>query len=89
MIPYRLKNQSWSDKRAFAKAPTGKTFVAYVNELGIDLACKLLVGTAARVSDIAYDAGFGNLANFNRRFLCLKGVSPAVYRQQYLDGSGV
>lgn len=69
----------------FFKATTGRTFTAYVNELRIGLACKLLVETEARVSDIAYDAGFGNLSNFNRRFLGLKKVSPLTYRKQYLE----
>lgn len=71
----------------FFKATTGKTLVAYVNELRIGLACKLLVETDARISGIAFEAGFGNLSNFNRRFLGLKGVSPVVYRQKYLEGN--
>lgn len=60
----------------FFKATIGRTFTAYVNELRIGLACKLLVEPERRVSASAYEASFGNLSNFNRCFLCLKKVSP-------------
>jgi AraC-like DNA-binding protein len=35
------------------------------------------------VSDIAYDSGFNNLSNFNRRFRSLKGLSPREYREAF------
>jgi AraC-like DNA-binding protein len=39
--------------------------------------------TEASVAEIAYQSGFNNLANFNRRFADLKQVSPKGYRSQY------
>jgi AraC-like DNA-binding protein len=41
------------------------------------------------VSDICYEVGFSNLANFNRRFLQLKGMTPSAYRQQAQDRFGL
>jgi AraC-like DNA-binding protein len=34
------------------------------------------------VSHICYDVGFNNVANFNRRFLEVKGVTPSEFRRQ-------
>ncbi|MGH9841866.1 MAG: helix-turn-helix domain-containing protein [Blastocatellia bacterium] len=55
----------------------------YVNELRVGLACKLLAESDAKITEIACEAGFNNLSNFNRQFLKFKQVSPKAYRQQY------
>jgi hypothetical protein len=34
------------------------------------------------VTHIGYEVGFNNLANFNRRFLEIKGVTPSEFRRQ-------
>jgi AraC-like DNA-binding protein len=62
---------------------TGKTLVEYLNELRTGLACRELIETERPVSDIAYDSGFNNLSNFNRRFRGLKGMSPRDYRRAF------
>lgn len=67
----------------FFKSRTGKTLVAYLNELRIGRACRLLLETDRSVSDICYDAGFHNLSNFNRRFLALKRSTPRAYRAAF------
>ncbi len=67
----------------FFKKRTGRTFVAYVNELRLGRACRLLVETDRAVSDIAFASGFNNLSNFNRRFLELRGMSPRDYRRAF------
>ena len=36
----------------------------------------------SRVTDIAYDCGFGDLSNFNRTFRAEFGVTPRAYRQR-------
>jgi AraC-like DNA-binding protein len=67
----------------FFKARTGRTFVAYVNELRLGRACRLLIETERPVSDIAFSSGFNNLSNFNRRFLEARGMSPRDYRRAH------
>jgi AraC-like DNA-binding protein len=67
----------------FFKLRTGKTLPQYVNELRVGRACRLLVEDEARVTDIALECGFTNLANFNRRFLEITGLTPRGYRQQF------
>lgn len=82
-----IANLSVSAFSQFFKITIGKTLTAYVNELRVGLACKLLVETESSIADIAFEAGFNNLSNFNRRFLKSKKVSPKIYRQQYLSSA--
>jgi AraC-like DNA-binding protein len=67
----------------FFKKKTGWTFKAYLNELRIGCACRMLIETDEKILNIALDSGFNNLANFNRRFLALKKTSPRAYRKQF------
>jgi AraC-like DNA-binding protein/mannose-6-phosphate isomerase-like protein (cupin superfamily) len=59
----------------------GKPFVAYVAEVRVGNACRLLLEGNRSIADIAEDVGFNNLANFNRRFRHLKGLTPSEYRR--------
>jgi AraC-like DNA-binding protein len=45
-------------------------------------AARALRGSDRSVAAIAYDAGFGDLSTFNRRFRKVMGVTPTVYRQR-------
>jgi AraC-like DNA-binding protein len=63
---------------------TRKTFSAFVNEVRLSHASKLLVDTGKSVSEICFASGFNNLSNFNRQFKELYGLSPLAYRNQYI-----
>jgi len=65
----------------FFKTNTGKTLIQYVNELRIGEACKRLMQTEQAIIEIAFDVGFNNLSNFNRRFRALKNRSPREFRE--------
>jgi len=67
----------------FFRRRTGRTLVAYLNELRTGLACRELIETDRSISDIAFDSGFNNLSNFNRKFLELKGMNPREFRRQF------
>lgn len=69
--------------RFFRKA-TGNTFTDFVNRVRISRACQLLMDTDQQVSHICYEVGFNNVANFNRRFLEIKGLTPSEFRKQSL-----
>ena len=60
----------------------GNTFTDFLNGLRIAKACQLLQQTDQYISSICYEVGFRNLANFNRRFASVKGVTPSEYRRQ-------
>ncbi|EYC52326.1 AraC family transcriptional regulator [Hylemonella gracilis str. Niagara R] len=67
--------------RFFHRA-TGNSFTDFVNRVRINQACHLLMQTEDYVTDICYQVGFSNVANFNRRFLELKGMTPTEFRRQ-------
>ena len=67
----------------FFKRSTGRTFVAHLHELRVGRACQILLESQRSVTDACFAAGFGNVSNFNRIFLRLKGVSPREYRAQF------
>ena len=67
--------------RFFRKA-TGNSFTDFVSRIRINKACQLLMNTDQYVTNVCYDVGFNNVANFNRRFLQLKGVTPKEFRRK-------
>jgi AraC-like DNA-binding protein len=67
--------------RFFRKA-TGNNFTAFVNHIRINKACHLLMNTDMYIATICYEVGFNNVANFNRRFLDMKGVTPKEFRSR-------
>jgi AraC-like DNA-binding protein len=69
----------------FFKTRTGKTLPQYVNELRIGNACTRLHEGDVKVADIALACGFENLANFNRQFRAITGMSPRKYRRAFAD----
>ena len=58
----------------------GKTFESYVNEVRVGHACRLLDERDASVTEVAFQVGFNNLSNFNRRFRQVTGLTPRDYR---------
>jgi AraC-like DNA-binding protein len=72
----------------YFRRTTGNTLTDFIIRLRVAKACQLLQQSATQVSGICYEVGFRNLANFNRRFLELKGVTPTQYRRQAAMRSG-
>lgn len=70
--------------RFFRKA-TGHRFIDFVNGLRISRACERLAHTDEPITDICFAVGFNNIANFNRRFHALKGMTPSEYRRASAD----
>lgn len=65
--------------RVFRKV-VGTTPHQFVLATRLRLAAIRLRRSDESVSAIAYDVGFGDLSEFNRRFLRFAGVTPSVYR---------
>lgn len=73
-----LTPQSFS--RLF-KRQTGHTFASYLVLIRVYAACALLTQTHRPVTDICFEVGFNNIANFNRQFMKICGRTPSDYRR--------
>ena len=62
------------------KRTTGVTPHQWLMRARLRDAAERLGSTAARVTDVALDAGFDDLSNFNRSFRAEFGVSPRAWR---------
>ncbi|MGH8048141.1 MAG: helix-turn-helix domain-containing protein [Chthoniobacterales bacterium] len=65
--------------KMFRKA-TGLTFTNYLARVRVEKAKALLLDPNRRISEAAFEAGFGSLTHFNRVFRKLAGCSPTAYR---------
>jgi AraC-like DNA-binding protein len=59
---------------------TGTTPHQFLLRTRLHRAALRLRQSADQISSIAFEAGFNDLATFNRRFRRLMGVTPSVYR---------
>jgi len=77
-------NLSESAFCAYFKKTTKKSFFTFLKEIKIGYACKLLSeGTEMNVTQVCFNSGFNNVANFNRQFRELTNMSPREYRKKY------
>ena len=84
----RLRMPESRFSRFFRRA-TGDTFTDFVNRMRISRACQLLKDTDRYVTTICHEVGFNNVANFNRRFLEIKGMTPTDFRRQSASRFGL
>ncbi len=63
------------------KRAVGISAIGYLAQLRINAACEYLSSTGKKISDIAFECGYGNLSNFNRQFKKITGYSPNEYRK--------
>ena len=75
-------NMSDSQFSRFFRRTTGNNFIDFVSRVRVSRACLLLMETDRLVTQICYDVGFNNIANFNRRFREIKGMTPREFRRQ-------
>jgi AraC-like DNA-binding protein len=73
-------NMEESTFSRFFKKQTGHNFVQFVNRLRVHHACNLLSKTDRSITDICFDSGFNNTANFNRQFFAFCRQTPSQYR---------
>lgn len=63
----------------YFKTRTRKTYISFLNEIRINHACRMLTEDKS-ISNVCFESGFNNLANFNRIFKKLKKISPRKWR---------
>ncbi|WP_405607985.1 AraC family transcriptional regulator [Polaribacter sp. Asnod1-A03] len=67
----------------FFKKKTGLTFMEYVKNVRLGIAAKLLAETDKQITEICYESGYNNLANFNLYFKAKMGKTPSKYRKNF------
>ena len=68
----------------YFKQHTRVTFVAFVNKVRVNEACKLLISKQLNnIADIAYSCGFRSVNNFNLVFKNITGKTPRDYTNDY------
>ncbi len=65
----------------YFKKKTNQTFMEYVKQVRIQLAVKMLAETNKQISQICYESGYNNIANFNYQFKSLMRKTPSEYRK--------
>lgn len=81
-----LVNLSESAFCSYFKKLTKKSFFAFLKEVKIGYACKLLTeSNEYTIAQICYNSGFNNMANFNRQFREVTNLSPREYRIKYAN----
>ena len=67
----------------YFKKKTNRTFIQYVKSVRIGLAAKMLTETDNTVTQICFESGYNNLANFNHYFKRIMNKTPSEYRKDF------
>lgn len=64
---------------------TGRSLITYLHEVRLGRAMVRLRTSSDRISEIAFDVGFGDVSFFNRCFKSCTGTTPTKYRRNLLE----
>lgn len=69
------------------KSEIGVNFLAYLTNIRMERAKKLLLSTALSIGEISEQLGFGDYRVFTKVFKKTEGVTPSQYRRDFLEVS--
>lgn len=69
----------------YFKTKTRNTFTAFLLEVRIGKACKMIIEDQHNIAQICYQTGFQNLSNFNKQFKKIMNMTPLEYKKKYLQ----
>jgi len=78
-----LLNMAPSSFCRFFKKKTDITFMEYVKRVRVGMAAKLLAESDRQITQICFESGYNNLANFNHYFKSIMGKTPSEYRKSF------
>jgi len=78
-----LVNMAEGSLCRFFKMNMGMTVFEYLNQLKVELACKLLMDRDLSILEVCLDSGFNNLSHFNKQFKKINGLPPSEYRNRF------
>jgi AraC-like DNA-binding protein len=67
----------------YFKKKTSQTFMNYVKSVRIGIAARLLAESDKQITQICYECGYNNLANFNHYFKVVMKKTPSEYRKAF------
>jgi AraC-like DNA-binding protein len=67
----------------YFKKKTNQTFMDYVKSVRIGIAARMLAETDKQITQICYECGYNNLANFNHYFKMVMNKTPSHYRKAF------
>ena len=79
----KITNMSNVTFNRYIKKRTGKTFINYLNEIRIGYATRWLIEKDKTISEIAFDTGFNNIANFNKVFKSIRNCTPSEFKSEF------
>ena len=68
------------------KNEVGVGFLAYLTNIRMEKAKKLLLSTSLSIAEIAEQSGYGDYRVFTKVFKKSEGITPSQYRREFLDG---
>lgn len=83
----RIVNMSPTALCRYFKKHTSKTLFAFLNEIRIGHACKLMIEENVAISNASYESGYNNLSHFNYQFKRIMKVTPTEYVSAYKNGA--
>jgi len=69
----------------YFKKKTNQTFMEYVKRVRIGISARLLAETDKQITQICFESGYNNLANFNHYFKQVMNKTPSEYRKEFRD----
>lgn len=67
------------------KNEIGVGFLAYLTNIRLEKAKKLLLSTALPIADVAEQSGYGDYRVFTKVFKKAEGITPSQYRRDFLE----
>ncbi len=66
----------------YFRKKTKMSFMQFVKNTRINFAARLIAESDMRISQICFECGYNNIANFNHHFKSLMGMTPTAYRKR-------
>ena len=68
------------------KNEIGVNFLAYLTNIRMEKAKKLLLSTSLSIAEVAEQSGYGDYRVFTKVFKKSEGITPSQYRRDFLEG---
>ena len=71
------------------KSEIGVGFLAYLTNIRMEQAKKLLLSTSLSIAEVSEQSGYGDYRVFTKVFKKAEGITPSQYRRDFLEDTGI